>query len=54
MPDGVDYDLTLRSQPLVLPDVVRIQVTNTAGDTLLESHGPHTGVEVFEPGVSAS
>ena len=49
LPEGADYGLTLRSPPLVLPDVVRVDVRTTDGRQLLESHEPRIGVDVLVP-----
>ncbi len=37
--------LTLRSQPLTYPDVVRIDVRTSDGEQLLQSHEVRFGVE---------
>lgn len=49
LPEGADYGLTLRSPPLVLPDVVRVDARTTDGHQLLESHEPRIGVDVLVP-----
>ena len=49
LPEGADYGLTLRSPPLVLPDVVRVDVRTTDGRQLLESHEPRIGLDVLTP-----
>ena len=39
------YALTLRSQPLTYPDVVRIDVRTADGRSLLQSHEIRHGVD---------
>ena len=43
------YALTLRSQPLTYPDVVRIDVRTTDGRSLLQSHEIRHGVDHLTP-----
>ena len=45
LPAGAGYALTLRSQPLTYPDVVRLDVRTTSGRPLLQSHLVRVGVE---------
>ena len=51
VPLDTPYVLTLRSQPLTYPDVVRVSVRSDDGRSLLESHQTRFGVErlVAEP-----
>jgi hypothetical protein len=51
LPDGEPYSLTLRSQPLALPDVVRVDARTTTGETLASTHGIRRGAVVL-PGES--
>ena len=44
LPEGVPYSLTLRSQPLALPDVVRVNARTTGGERLIGTHGLQHGV----------
>jgi len=45
LPVGEPYELALRSQPLALPDVVRVDVRTSDGDTLHSSHRARVGVD---------
>ena len=44
------YTLTLRSQPLTYPDVVRVDVRTTNGRSLLQSHQVRFGVDHLPAG----
>ena len=50
LPDGAEYGLSLRSQPMVVPDVVGIDVTTTDGRRVMSSHQPREGVVLLRPG----
>jgi hypothetical protein len=52
LPEDADYGLTLRAPPLAVSDVVRVAVTTTDGEVLLESHQPRIGVDMLVPGAS--
>ncbi len=45
LPVGEPYELALRSQPLALPDVVRVDVRTSDGDILHSSHRVRVGVD---------
>ena len=45
LPTNSPYTLTLRSQPLTYPDVVRIDVRTTQGTSLIRSHELRFGVD---------
>lgn len=41
------YSLWLRSQPMALPDVVRLDIRDGEGEPLVETHGVREGVDVI-------
>ena len=45
-----EYGLLLRSQAMVVPDVVGIDVTTTDGRRVMSSHQPREGVVLLRPG----
>ena len=45
LPADAPYELTLRSQPLTYPDVVRVDVRTADGESLLQSHELRFGVD---------
>ena len=47
VPDVDEYGFTLRSQAMVFPDVVRLDVRDATGDAWISSHEIRTGVERF-------
>jgi hypothetical protein len=50
LPADGPYSVTLRSQALAFPDVVRIDARTTEGDVLVQNHGLRFGVETFTGG----